>query len=561
MQAIQCAPHEFAANFVFHGLDPWFAADSIVKDHGGSTGYIDFESAGERWQARLSYQSSNLLPPAGGQTLAGTTIQHETIREFRFKVRRHPEEDSVEKQDFVAHIAPRWHEPHEDAKKTGMWGEKKDGSITKVTVPARLTEGVNVRIDGSNIEFGRYRQLLDRAAEAAGLSAYHFETPDDELSNVLDAEMYVRLDREQSGPIHARDGPLARMGHLLEHDRTGRRKLDQNDDDNHGRNLPGFYHTATLDRARIREAFPSHHLAKEVKHYYAREALAMPDDHPLRHPKLGASYQRSFMRHDDDPIRPDADSLDELRTELVETVLSVLDSAGLDLDPSLGSDLYVSDAYFDADRREDVRDLPRLELDHIQHEQENTVITTFAELGGLSPVEQETIETLLADGGQVSPTDVAEKHGRHVDSVRRAARRIDDLLDRTYGEIRIRSSYVAGLLSDAIDRAKEAFSTAAKTIDTVRRAEDRGLDESTSAFLAWAASHGVDHKDARDARLELRLGKVEGVRELKAKVSIGFNKWLEAGRDRTRYTSATVKAQKPGENFERTYTAGQILKR
>ncbi len=48
------------------------------------------------------------------------------MREYRLKVARHPEEDSVGQQDFVAHVAPRW---------PAMQGERDDGS--RIEIPVR----------------------------------------------------------------------------------------------------------------------------------------------------------------------------------------------------------------------------------------------------------------------------------------------------------------------------------------------------------------------------------------------------------------------------------------
>jgi len=95
---------------------------------------------------------------------------------------------------------------------------------------------VNVRIKGSNIAFDRYPELLRRAAIEIGVAGKYFEEPH-EFSNIQDAERYVRVHRDASGPVHGRDGPIAAMGHLLESDRQGYRKVVQNDDDERGRNL------------------------------------------------------------------------------------------------------------------------------------------------------------------------------------------------------------------------------------------------------------------------------------------------------------------------------------
>jgi hypothetical protein len=77
--------------------------------------------------------------------------------------------------------------------------------------------------------------------------------------------------------------------------------LVQNDDDRHGRNRLGFYQAVTLDSECIQEAFPSHHLPKHIKHYYAREAHALDSMEPLAHPKLGALYKR---KHWDGKVGP-----------------------------------------------------------------------------------------------------------------------------------------------------------------------------------------------------------------------------------------------------------------
>lgn len=69
-----------------------------------------------------------------------------------------------------------------------------------------------------------------------------------------------------------------------------------------------------------------------------------------------------------------------------------------------------------------------LDVTEIRSTQESVVIRHLAD--GLSPVQWESLETLVTDGGEVSPADIAEDHGRHVESVRRALRGIEDLIER-----------------------------------------------------------------------------------------------------------------------------------
>ena len=537
MKAVEPAHHEFAANYLFaeDGLTPYFAADSQVKAGGGSQ-RGQFALDGERWTVRLYYQSSGIVHP-GRQLPDGTEFRLDEIREFRFAITRHSDEDSVGEQSLNAHLSPRWQ---------GMEAEKSDGTRIELSIPDDIQQAVNVRITGSNIAFDRYQRLLQKAASAVGIRWDYFETPH-EYSNVQDAGKYVRVHHEASGPIHGRSGPIASMGHLLEHDREGYRKVVQNDTDEHGRNLPGYYHTVTLGQKRVQEAFPSHDLPVEVKHYYAREALSMPDDHPLRHPKVEAAYQVSRW---DETLGVDPDSLAKLERELDRILHSVLAEAGLDLAPGHGDGPFVEDAYFEAAVTDEHEEPVSLELTHIRHQQESVVVRYLSD--GLSDVQQEALGTLVADGGEVSPLDIAEENGRHVGSVRRALRKMEELVEREYGKVALRSSYVAGLVHDAVSEAQESISRAVKAGTKAVEAAERGIDSRTSAWLAWASRYGVDYQEERDARMTLRFGEVE--RSPLEEVKRGYKLWKEMGRDPAIYRQARVlfeKARSTREGVDR----------
>lgn len=528
---VEPAPHEFAANYLFDacGLQPFFAADSRVKAGRGSQS-SEFYSRGEKWTVTLYYQGSGIVPP-GNQLPSGTEWRIEEMREFRLKVARAESEDPIGEQGFNAHLAPRWQ---------GMEVES-NGSTSEYSVPNDINEAVNVKVQGSNIQFGRYPELLREAAGAVGIRGEYF-TESHRYSNIQDAERYVRIHRDASGPIHARDGPIASMGHLLESDRQGYRKVVQNDDDYHGRTVPGFYHTVTLGPRRIREAFPDHALPKEVKHYYAREAENHPDASPLAHPKVGVSYQVSRW---DDTLGVTEEDLAQLERELDQTLLSVLADAGVNIAPTRGTGPFVSDAYFDANLTDDGPSPIGLDLTHIRSTQESVVIRHLAD--GLSPVQWESLGTLIADGGKVSPADIAGENGRHVGSVRRALRDLNDLVIREYNEVRLRSDYVAELVHDAVREAETAVQRAVETSAKALHAAEQGMGETMSAFLAWAARHGIDVNDARgqrDVRMELRMDEIGP--EARRAIREGFRLWKEAGLPAERYRSATIRYDNGG---------------
>jgi hypothetical protein len=518
---VETAPHEFAANYLFNdrGLFPFFAADKRVKEEGGSQS-ATFSYEDEEWRVKLYYQESGLEHP-GETTPGGTLFTIENLREFRFAVSSR--DDPVGQRKFNAHLTPRWR---------GL----KSKSGGKIPVPEGLGDAVNVRFSGANIEFAEYLPLFQRAAAAVGIQSAYFDSPHP-YSNIQDAERYVRLNEDVSGPIHARDGPIARMGHLLENDREGYRKIVQNDRTENGETLQGFYHTVTLDQERIQEVFPWHELPKEVKHYYAREALSFPKAHPLRHPKLGASYQVSRW---DGKLGVSPEEIEQLNRELDETVLNVLAESDINL-RTRGGGTYVKDAYFPVSESERDQRLIDLNLGEIEYTQRSIVISHIA--GGLSPVEWESLEVLVGDGGKLSPADIATEVGRHPDSVRRALNRIDDLVDREYGSVSLRSNYIAEWVHEAVAEAKRATQRAAEAGAKALEAAERGLDENSSALMAWAAVNDFQvHQGSDEVTLDLgRLDPEDHRREVQRILREGRHLWEKSKRDLPSFLSGTFR--------------------
>lgn len=513
---IETAPHEFVANYNFDGgLKPWFAFDSAVKSGDGSV-KSRFDHDGEPWSVTLYYQDSGVVHP-GDRTPAGTPMHIEEIREFRLAVSS--ANDSVGERDFNAHVRPRW---------DGMEVESDDGSTHRLDVPFR--EGVNVRVAGSNIEFDQYATLLQKAAEAVDVNRSYLEAPHDS-SNVQQAERYVRVAKDCSGPVHARDGPLARLGHLLENDRDGHRKIEQKDMDENGEQLPGYRHQVGVDEQRVQEVFPNHSLPKRWKHYYPREANAMSDSNALSNPKVGAIYYGSLWRDTDRKLGVSPGDLQQLNEELEDSVLTVLHEAGLDVTSTAP---YVADEYFEATTTERDRQVVDLPLREIEADQESVVIEQVAD--GLSPIQWESLEVLVTDGGQVAPQDIADSGGFHRDAVYRALDDMEDLLDREYGSVSLRSTYVGELVHDAVRSAKNRTREAIEAAGKAMAAADRGLDQKTSALVAWASKHLENFNEQGDG-LAVDFGRIEAdshdeaMREIRQVLRQGKQLWDDTRKD------------------------------
>jgi len=90
---------------------------------------------------------------------------------------------------------------------------------------------------------------------------------------------------------------------------------------------------------------------------------------------------------------------------------------------------------------------------------------------------------------------------------------------------------------------REAASASAKALE----AAERGLDERTSAFLAFCGKYDIDVQNKRDARLRLRFGELDPdadpAPELLAKTA--FRMWTDAKQDAARFRTATVEWRRP----------------
>ncbi|QAS68831.1 ORF9 [Halorubrum pleomorphic virus 10] len=515
MIAVEPAPHEYEGHYFYDELQLWLAADRITSDHDGAF-ETSFTTGNEKWDVTLSYQESGLVPPESGVTPGGTEIQHDTIREYRLNMVR---DDDVGEKKVKCHIAPRW---------KGLQAETKDGDMTdaaKAAWPAG--DGSNVEINSSNVDYDRVQTLLQKGAAAVNINSYHVseDRRREEFSHVNDAAMYVRLDKTQSGPIHGREGPLARLGHLLESDRTGYRKVVQDDT-----KKAGYYHTVTLGPMRVKNAWTDHHIPREVKHYYKRNPDYYDGDYHLDHPKLEVAYQRS--RWDESLGIEDHD---EIRRQLTETIYSILDAADMDIHPDDGA--FLSDKYFIPSPTE-ISTFPRLDLARIESDQRNVVVRQLAD--GLSPVEWGSVKTLVSDGGEVSPADIADEHGFHPDSVRRALRRISDMVERDHGSVALRSHYVAEQVAEAVDAAKESVSRAVNAAShALENAERDRIDKRTDELIAFCQSHGISINE-REKRLVLKMGHIASSDEWTTLLTRLKDIWTAAGRDPQKLRDAST---------------------
>jgi Sugar-specific transcriptional regulator TrmB. len=230
------------------------------------------------------------------------------------------------------------------------------------------------------------------------------------------------------------------------------------------------------------------------------------------------------------------EAFSQLDTELTQWLYAILNDAGLDL--RAGGKTYVQDAYFGAENHSTTAGVVDLDITEVRHEQESVVYKHLAD--GMAPTDRDCLKTLVSDGGSVSPSDLSDETGRHRDTIYESLQRLEDLIEHTYNEVSLKSQYVAELVADALTQAQDSLSTAGKAV----HAEDRGLDESTSAFVAWQEKYDIHHHDDVDAPLRVNLGRVESSREARRIIREGYSLWCQMNRDPAVFRAGTFQFEK-----------------
>jgi len=433
---VQCAPHEGDLHLIFdeYGLGPYFAMDAIRKDHDGwktegkPTRSIDFD--GDRWALCYDYDTDNPLDPRDHKD-----YHLQTVPEFRFYFvakdglyEGNQADQSRRIRGGTITVRPRW---------PGMTA---DGKPVR-GVPNLGGPYIDVQVQASNIRHELYDQLALEVISAFDVNPKYLQNPH-EISNWNDAAVYVRVRREESGPIYAADGPIARTHQLLEGDREGYR---QHKEDH--RKLPGYYVSTHISDQRAHDLIKGHTLGKEIKHYYPKHPEGREPDDPLYHPKLEVSYQTSiteetvYWKDTEDMIR-----------ELEEMLLNTLEWAAM---PLRGGETFYPDEYFTAkDGRRRSRKLVGCPLPEIEDAQEAAVMSLW---GSTTQSDKDVIDLLISDGGEISPKEAAEKTGYTYRTIRDVVDRCESVIRHTYGKLEIESKHQRDLLLSRVHAREQDF--------------------------------------------------------------------------------------------------------
>ncbi|ELZ84909.1 hypothetical protein C454_02735 [Haloferax gibbonsii ATCC 33959] len=516
-------PHEFSAYLKWSdSLSTYFGLVSLYKMHdfeeyGNLRAGIEF--GGEEWNVEFGYADNpGLATPDEGTDLGRWDWRLEDVPEFLIRVYPaayqsfNDAKDENRKRAYFR-VRPRW---------PGITSK----SGTNIPNPHNIL-GVDVETRGSYFEFDQYpavlfealRELRERQEEFGWNSFtgidYRALDPDEvhQSSNITDAELYVRGKKGETGKVFALDGTLHRISMILGRERRGYSKSVRDD-----RECAGYYHTATICAMRAAEVVGGHELPKEFKHYHMRNPEAVAGTE-LENPKIGVSYQNSLY---DDTLR--FSDVDQLHKELEEGLLNVLNWSDLPVTPD--HQQYVADDYFSVDgeaRMVKVIDNP---LPRIAQQQDDEV-RLFAAANNLYETDVSIADELVTDGGQISPANLAERIGVHIDTVYRALKRLGDLVIHEYGHVELASKHIAEGIVEHIESARRSVSaTLEEATDDIIRADTYG--DGNGPWERWLRNYVRDRQDDReDGRELLELAPQATRKEVKRILRTGAAKWAE----------------------------------
>lgn len=133
----------------------------------------------------------------------------------------------------------------------------------------------------------------------------------------------------------------------------------------------------------------------------------------------------------------------------------------------------------------------------------------------------------------------------------RALRRIPGLVERSYGEVALRSREIASLIHESLERAGERLRAAPREGDDE---SDRTREDKEAALFRWMERYGIELSVREtDGSLMVDLGaETYHIDEVHRLVRQGRDMWTQAGRAVEDYRTATLRFKRDaggGSNY------------
>lgn len=452
MTTIATAPHELEGNLIFteHGLSPyWAVTNLLIEEFDGSTEIVH-SIDGEQWTIQMSYQKGGIAPRSEDE------VGSDRLYEVRVAGYGHGER----KANFL--IQPRFR---------GMSHYETGDLISTPFEHIPAETGVNVRFSGSNLEPDRFPELLcsfiDRLAQDAGLrfNRGYFAGQPHEMSNITTYERYLRITREWSSKVVGRTGVIHRLSQLYASEKGSQYELRVDNEDVVGKNT-----RLLLSSDDARKLVSGHRFGKQIKHYHPKHVRSKQTDDPLYHPKVGVLLKKSL---NDGAFA--WSERDELRQEIDETLINVLYWSDVPVRPDPTT--YVADDHFEVKTAESAVSLETDPTPEMEAKQEALLVTTLRDL---CESDVAVLETLVSDGGDRHPRELAESTNHGISTIYRALDRLGDLVQNDRANVSIASKKLEQEIASIVESTEYQIRNAAD-----RAAKLLNIDTRMAASSAW----------------------------------------------------------------------------
>lgn len=528
MSHVETAPHECEGNLIFceYGLSPYWALSKLCWEgfDGHTDGPLDVELDGEDWTVEF-WGTRGGLAPRPADSVGG-----DQLYEFWIKTRG----PGQQKASF--HIAPRF---------SDMRHFETGEPISTPFDHIAAEEGVNVRFSGSNLEPAAYPQLLQafvqELAHRGGLhlNPAYFASQIHEMSNITAYERYVRLNRTWSSKLVGQTGIMHRLLTLCATERGSKAEYRIDNEEIVGKN-----HRVLLPKQDAQRLISGHQYGKQLKHYHPKHVRTDDDGDPLYHPKVGVLLKKSLNGHAFKWSERRA-----LRREIDETLINALYWS--DIPVQADATTYVADDHFGA---ETAADPVRLDTDptpDMEATQEALLVTVLRDL---CDSDLEVLETLVSDGDQQHPRELADRTDRGISTIYRALQRMEGLIRNENAAVSFVSTKIkqeiAGIVESTERQLQNAADRVAKLYDLeVRRAE-------SSAWQQWCNKYAAKLERGRGDEMVVRIDTM--LSELKSSPSPrvqdvleeALDAWNAIGRDVRKLRRARVKWRDTAGNWQ-----------
>ncbi|WP_128478097.1 DUF7845 domain-containing protein [Halorussus pelagicus] len=467
MTHVASAPHELEAdwNFFEHGLSPyWAVTNLLVNQFDGHADQLEYDLDGEQWSFELYYQKGGIAPRPDDP------IDAPRLYEPRLKARGHGE------RKVTFHVRPRFKgmEHYES-------GDRISTPCDRDSIP---NEGVNVHVQGSNLEPEEYERLLPQLvqllfAEAGQRFNHEYFNPRyiHDSSNAHSYERYLRIRRSMNQKIIGTSGILQKLHHLLLDEEGVRYSLEVDNEDTVGK-----MHRLPLRQSAARE-LPVGNRGKQVKSYLLKNPDSVDETDPTHHPKLGVLFNKEL---NNSTVR--WSKIDDLQRELNETLINLLYWSNVPTDPDQTT--FVPDSHFDVSAYDENPTLrlyddptPKLEAS-----QEALLVQQMREL---TDADMDHLEA-MTDSGQCHYEEVIDEADTSVSTLYRTLKRCDALLESDNGVVKWRSKKIRQEFAAVFERVEETVEAAADQAARILDLDPRQLKEKGSAFQRWLTQYGAE---------------------------------------------------------------------